>query len=148
MFCFRLFLIKYYILWYTTEQGDLEAMPWTCIRWKIGSNPCQDSRCPNRGFRCFPKSLQANIEIVPWLGQDRFLPNPFQLIIFLPLLHSMLYSLVTGNVFKQEVLGIIFAYFPSYDTGHIENEAPNNYSIVACVFVAAVTFLPRRCLQR
>jgi hypothetical protein len=34
------------------------------------------------------------------------------------------------------------AYFPSYDKGHIENEASNNSSIVASVFVTAVTFLP------
>jgi hypothetical protein len=26
------------------------------------------------------------------------------------------------------------------DTGHKENDAPSNYSIVACVFVAAVTY--------
>jgi hypothetical protein len=30
--------------------------------------------------------------------------------------------------------------------GHIENEASNNTSIVACVFVTAVKFLPSRCL--
>jgi hypothetical protein len=38
------------------------------------------------------------------------------------------------------------AYFPWYDTGHIENDASNNSSIVPCVFVTAVTFLPSRCL--
>jgi hypothetical protein len=37
------------------------------------------------------------------------------------------------------------AYFPRYDTGHIENYASNN-SLVACVFVSAVTFPPSRCL--
>jgi hypothetical protein len=40
----------------------------------------------------------------------------------------------------------LIAYFPWYDTGHIENHASNNSYIVACVFVAAVTFLPSRCL--
>jgi hypothetical protein len=40
----------------------------------------------------------------------------------------------------------LIAYFPIYDTGHIENDASNNSSIVACVFVTAVTFLPSRCL--
>jgi hypothetical protein len=40
----------------------------------------------------------------------------------------------------------LIAYFPWYDTGHIENGASNNSSIVACVFVTAVTFLPSRCL--
>jgi hypothetical protein len=37
-------------------------------------------------------------------------------------------------------------YFPSYDTGHTENDASSNSSIVACVFVTAVTCLSRRCL--
>jgi hypothetical protein len=46
------------------------------------------------------------------------------------------------NKFWEELI----AYFPWYDTGHIENEASNNSSIVACVFVTAVRFLPNRCL--
>jgi hypothetical protein len=33
-----------------------------------------------------------------------------------------------------------------YDTDRIENDASNNSSIVACVFVVAITFLPSRCL--
>jgi hypothetical protein len=36
--------------------------------------------------------------------------------------------------------------FPWYDTDFIEDDAPNNSSIVACVFIAAVMFLPSRCL--
>jgi hypothetical protein len=40
----------------------------------------------------------------------------------------------------------LIAYFPWCDTGHIENDASNNSSIVACLFVTAVTFLPKRCL--
>jgi hypothetical protein len=40
----------------------------------------------------------------------------------------------------------LIACFPSYDTGHIENRASNNSSIVACVFVTTVTFLPSRYL--
>jgi hypothetical protein len=40
----------------------------------------------------------------------------------------------------------LIAYFPWYDTGRIENYAFNNSSIVARVFVTAVTFLPSRCL--
>jgi hypothetical protein len=39
-------------------------------------------------------------------------------------------------------------YFPSYDTGHIENYASNNYSILASVFVTAVMFLPSRCVAK
>jgi hypothetical protein len=38
------------------------------------------------------------------------------------------------------------AYFPWHDTGHTENDASNNSSIVTCVFVTAVTFLPSRFL--
>jgi hypothetical protein len=44
--------------------------------------------------------------------------------------------------FRKELI----AYFPWYDTGHIENDASSNSSVVACVFVTAVTFLPGRCL--
>jgi hypothetical protein len=40
----------------------------------------------------------------------------------------------------------LIAYFPWYDTGHIENDASNNSSIVTCVFVTAITFLPSRFL--
>jgi hypothetical protein len=40
----------------------------------------------------------------------------------------------------------LIAYFPGYDTDHIGNEASNNSSIVACLFVTAVMFLPSRCL--
>jgi hypothetical protein len=34
------------------------------------------------------------------------------------------------------------AYFPWYDTDRIENDMPNISSVVSCVFVVAVTFLP------
>jgi hypothetical protein len=44
--------------------------------------------------------------------------------------------------FREELI----AHFPRYYTGHIENDASNNFSIVSCVFVTAVTFLPSRCL--
>jgi hypothetical protein len=40
----------------------------------------------------------------------------------------------------------LIAYFPINDTDHVENDASNNSSIVAYVFVAAVTFPPSRCL--
>jgi hypothetical protein len=46
---------------------------------------------------------------------------------------------------KQEVEELI-AYVPWYDTDRIENEAFNNSSVVAYVFVATVTFLPNSCL--
>jgi hypothetical protein len=31
--------------------------------------------------------------------------------------------------------------------GHIEANASNNYSVVACVFVTTVTYFPSRCLE-
>jgi hypothetical protein len=40
----------------------------------------------------------------------------------------------------------LIAYFPWYDTRHIENDASNNSFVVACAFVTAVTFLRSRCL--
>jgi hypothetical protein len=44
-----------------------------------------DTRKENRicdwSFRRFPQSLAANDIIVPRVGHDRFLPNPFQFII-------------------------------------------------------------------
>jgi hypothetical protein len=47
--------------------------------------------------------------------------------------------------FKIRFWEELIAYFPWY-MGHIENDASNNSSIVACVFVTAVTFLPSSCL--
>jgi hypothetical protein len=44
--------------------------------------------------------------------------------------------------FWEELIG----YFPCYDTGQIEHDSSNNYSITVCLFVTAVTFLPSRCL--
>jgi hypothetical protein len=40
----------------------------------------------------------------------------------------------------------LIAYFPWYDTDRIENDASSSSSIVAIVLVAAVMFLPSRCL--
>jgi hypothetical protein len=39
----------------------------------------------------------------------------------------------------------LIAHFPWYDTDRIQNVSSNN-SIVASIFIAAVTFLPSRCL--
>jgi hypothetical protein len=51
-------------------------------------------------------------------------------------------KLTVNKKFWEELI----AYFPWYDTGHIENDASNNSSIVGCAFVTAVTFLPSSCL--
>jgi hypothetical protein len=47
---------------------------------------------------------------------------------------------------KQEVLGRTNRLRSLIDTGHTENDASNNSSIVACVLVTTVTCLPSRCL--
>jgi hypothetical protein len=52
-----------------------------------------------------------------------------------------LLSLFWNKKFWEELI----AYFPWYDTGHIENDMPNNSSIVACVLVTAVTSPRSRC---
>jgi hypothetical protein len=56
-------------------------------------------------------------------------------IIFYELQQDIL-ILILNKKFWEELI----AYFTWYDTERIENDASNNYSIVACVFVAAVTF--------
>jgi hypothetical protein len=45
---------------------------------------------------------------------------------------------------RKEVLGSTNRQF--LPTERMENDASNNSSIVTCVFIAAVTFLPSRCL--
>jgi hypothetical protein len=40
----------------------------------------------------------------------------------------------------------LIVYFPWYYTDHIENDASNSSSIVACVLFVALKFLPSRCL--
>jgi hypothetical protein len=54
-------------------------------------------------------------------------------------------SVWSGRVYKKFWEELI-AHFPWYDKGQIENDASNNSSVVACLFVTAVTFLPSRCL--
>jgi hypothetical protein len=68
-----------------------------------------------------------------------------------PLYRTMTHHIPGDSNVHNYLLNIKFweeliAYLSWYDTGHIENDASNNYSSVACVFVAAVTFLPSRCL--
>jgi hypothetical protein len=57
------------------------------------------------------------------------------LIVFSP------FSLFWNRKFWEELI----AYFPWCDTAHMKNDASNS-SIVACVFVTAVKFLPSCCL--
>jgi hypothetical protein len=62
-------------------------------------------------------------------------------IIYMPATENVVKYLKRNKKFRQELID----YFPWYDTGHIENDASNN-SIVVCVFVTALTFLPNSCL--
>jgi hypothetical protein len=55
-------------------------------------------------------------------------------------------ALTTLQELKKKFWEEIIAYFSWYDTGHIENDVSNNSSIVACVFVTAVTFVRSGCL--
>jgi hypothetical protein len=59
-----------------------------------------------------------------------------------PSMHMISFSLRLNKKFWKELI----TYFPSYETGHTENDVSNNSSIVACVFVTTVTFLPSCCL--
>jgi hypothetical protein len=52
----------------------------------------------------------------------------------------------TDGVLKQKVWGELISCFPLIQQGSEEkNYASNNSTIVACLFVVAVTFLPSRC---
>lgn len=65
------------------------------IREVHGSKPGQVTCCSEWGFRGSPQTLQANKWIVPRLGRDSVLPDPFKFIIYLPTYHLKLYSLHT-----------------------------------------------------
>jgi hypothetical protein len=103
------------------------------------------------GLHDFLQYLQANAVTVPRLGHEAF-PSKHFLIHYtrniLPLGNT--YSEIQHSIFKyiinKKFWEELIAYFPWYDTGHIENDASNNSSIVARVFVTAVTFLRCRFL--
>jgi hypothetical protein len=52
-----------------------------------------------------------------------------------------------GRIILQAVLGRTNHLLSLIYTDHIENNASNSSSIVACLFVAVVTFLPSCCLE-
>jgi hypothetical protein len=54
-----------------------------------------------RFFCCFSQPLQSNDGIVPRIIYDRFLPNPFQIIIHMSSIHLILCSLATERVIKK-----------------------------------------------
>jgi hypothetical protein len=57
-------------------------------------------------------------------------------------LHLLSLKLRVNKKFWEELI----AYFYLYNTDLVENDESNNYFIVGYVFVAAVIFLPSRCL--
>jgi hypothetical protein len=44
----------------------------------FSSNIGQDTGCPKCVVHCLPQSLQENFRIIPLLGSNSFLPDPFQ----------------------------------------------------------------------
>jgi hypothetical protein len=53
---------------------------------------------------------------------------------------------VNKTSYNKKFCEVLIACFPWYDTSHIENGVSNSSSIVACVFITTVTFLPSRWL--
>jgi hypothetical protein len=53
---------------------------------------------------------------------------------------------IIAHYFNKKFWEELITRFSRHYTDTIENDASNNYSIDACVFVVAVTFLPNRCL--
>lgn len=62
-----------------TEQTGFHATLLNCIRKLHRSNLERDTGSPDV-FRGFPHYPQANTPLVSRLGQDGFLPNPFQFV--------------------------------------------------------------------
>jgi hypothetical protein len=77
------------------------------------------------------------------LNKNHLNPVYIFMIYFSKLIFSLL-SLFWNKKFWEELI----AYFPRHDIERIENDASSNSSIVACVFVAAVTFLVSSCLVK
>jgi hypothetical protein len=61
-----------------TEQDGLAVKLWTVLRSFSVRISSRSPAIPNESFRILPQSLQTNSGIVPRLGHDPFLPNPFQ----------------------------------------------------------------------
>jgi hypothetical protein len=53
------------------------------------------------GYSELPQCLQAKSRTAPQFGHNRFLPNPFQIIISLTSHDSTLYSLNTESVIRE-----------------------------------------------
>jgi hypothetical protein len=57
-----------------------------------------------------------------------------------------IFQFTEANKHRYELLGRTNRLLSLIGMGHAENDASNNSSIVACVFVTAVTFIPSCCL--
>jgi hypothetical protein len=89
------------------------------------------------------------MDLPKWTASHLRKPLSEQCLFILFAFCNISLGICGGNLRKNKKFWEeLIAYFPWYDTGHIENNASNNSSIVSCVFVTAVTFLPSRCLAR
>jgi hypothetical protein len=61
-----------------TEQTDIAAGLYTCIRKLLGSNLARVTDHPEV-FSGFLQAIRVNVGTVDRFGHDRFLPNPFQI---------------------------------------------------------------------
>jgi hypothetical protein len=66
-----------------TEQAGITLTLWTCVLEVLDSNLGRNTDYTDLGFRRFLQSSKSNAGIVPRLGGNRFLPNPFPFIIHL-----------------------------------------------------------------
>jgi hypothetical protein len=71
---------QYFRLLYNIKQGDLDEMFCAYVLEVFGSNPGLDTLYRDSRLRGFTKPLHVNVGMVPRLGYDRFLPNPFEFI--------------------------------------------------------------------
>jgi hypothetical protein len=129
-----------------TERSSLREGQWELTCWLASSVPVSVRRscpyCTLSALLC--GGLLFGLLFDPEEGGDIFLRN-----VGLP---SSDYGIISQEnrslhqIKNKKFWEELIPYFPSYDTGHIENNASNNSSIVAPVFVNAVTFLPSHCL--
>jgi hypothetical protein len=104
----------------------------------------------------FSQTLQTNVGIIPQISPRQLRSTSFPINYSLnhptiqryivwerDHLTASLNTPKNNKKFWEEVI----TYLPRYDMDRIKNGASNNSSIFACVFVAALTYLPSRCLS-
>jgi hypothetical protein len=107
---------------------------WRCISIILNLGARRRWMASFTALSLYPRENCRQYPLVRWLGG--------------PLSRSGRCGVQYGGdyIFNKKFCEEPISYFPWYGTGHIGNDASKNSSIVACVFVAAVTFLPSRCL--